>query len=183
MYFEDLKRGPNAEIGPKDIFEIASSYCQGNTREPMVIPRHLKLLVSLLLIVGLNLSSVSCGIKGPPRAPQREEPPAVTDLHHRIENQQVVLTWSVPSKENRRQDDLAGFTVYRSKVTLAEADCKNCPIQFKAIGNVPLMKKDRSESILFSDILESGYRYIYLVRGYGKRQMISADSNLIKFVY
>jgi len=24
-YFEDLKRGPNAEVGPKDIFEIASS--------------------------------------------------------------------------------------------------------------------------------------------------------------
>ena len=22
-YFEDLKRGPNAEVGPKDIFEIA----------------------------------------------------------------------------------------------------------------------------------------------------------------
>ena len=24
MYFEDLKREPNAEFGPKDIFEIAS---------------------------------------------------------------------------------------------------------------------------------------------------------------
>jgi len=149
----------------------------------MIICRNSKLLVFLLLILSLCLGSVSCGIKGPPRAPQREEPPAVIDLSHRIENQQVVLTWSVPSKENRRQDDLAGFTVYRSKVTLSEADCENCPIQFKAIGNVPLMKKDRSESILFSDTLESGYRYIYIVRGYGKRQMISADSNLIKFVY
>ncbi len=149
----------------------------------MVIPRHLKLSVSLLLIMGLSISFTSCGRKGPPRVPRREEPPAVTDLSHRIEDQQVVLSWSVPSRENRRQDDLAGFTVYRSKVTLSEADCENCPIQFKAIGNVPLMKKDRSESILFSDILESGYRYIYIVRGYGKRQMISADSNLIKFVF
>jgi hypothetical protein len=140
-------------------------------------------MVSLQLIVGLSFSYISCGIKGPPRAPRREEPPAVTDLSHRIENQRVVLSWSVPSKENRRQDDLAGFTVYRSKMALSEADCENCPIQLKAIGNVPLMKKDRSESILFSDILESGYRYIYLVRGNGKRQMISADSNLIKFVY
>ena len=24
QYFEELKRGPNAEVGPKDIFEIAS---------------------------------------------------------------------------------------------------------------------------------------------------------------
>ena len=26
MYFEELKRELNAEIGPKDIFEIASNY-------------------------------------------------------------------------------------------------------------------------------------------------------------
>ena len=149
----------------------------------MVIPRQLKLLVSLLFIIGLSFSFIGCGKKGPPRTPRREQPPAVTDLSHRIENQQVVLTWSVPSKENRRQDDLAGFTVYRSKVTLSEANCENCPVQFKAIGNVPLMKKDRSESILFSDTLESGYRYIYLVRGIGKRQMTSADSNVVKFVF
>ena len=25
-YFEDLNQGPNAEVGPKDIFEIASNY-------------------------------------------------------------------------------------------------------------------------------------------------------------
>ena len=123
----------------------------------MIICRYSKLPVSLLLILGLCLGSVSCGIKGPPKAPRREEPPAVTDLRHRIEDQQVVLTWSVPAKENRRQDDLVGFTVYRSKVTLSEADCENCPIQFNAIGEVPLMRKDRSEPILFSDILESGY--------------------------
>jgi hypothetical protein len=28
-YVEDLKRGPNAEIGPKDIFEIASNNLNG----------------------------------------------------------------------------------------------------------------------------------------------------------
>jgi len=26
MYVEDLKRGPNVEIGPKDILEMASYY-------------------------------------------------------------------------------------------------------------------------------------------------------------
>ena len=149
----------------------------------MVICRQSSLPVSLLLIIGLSFSFVSCGIKGPPRAPRREEPPAVIDLSHRVENQQVVLTWSVPSKENRRQDDLAGFTVYRSKVTLSEADCENCPLQFKAIGDVPIIKKDGSEPVRFSDTLEAGYRYIYFVRGYGKHQMVSADSNLVKFVY
>ena len=143
----------------------------------------LKLLVFALLIMSLSFGSMSCGKKGPPKVPRWEEPPAVIDLSHRIENQQVGLTWSIPSKENRRQDDLAGFTVYRSKVTLSEADCENCPIQFKAIGDVPLIKKDGPEQLQFRDTLEAGYRYIYLVRGYGKRQMISADSNLVDFVY
>ena len=149
----------------------------------MVKCRYLKLLVFALLIMSLCSGSLSCGKKGPPKVPRREAPPAVIDLGHRIENQQVLLTWSVPQKENRSQDDLAGFTVYRSKVTLSEADCENCPIQFKAIGDVPLIKKDRVKQMQFSDSLEAGYRYIFLVRGYGKRQMISDDSNLVKFTY
>ncbi len=149
----------------------------------MVKCRYLKLLVFALLIMGLCSGSLSCGKKGPPKVPRWDPPPAVIDLGHRIENQQVVLTWSVPQKENRRQDDLAGFTVYRSKVTLSEADCENCPIQFKAIGDVPRIQKGKVEQMQFSDSLEAGYRYIFLVRGYGKRQMISADSNLVKFVY
>ncbi len=149
----------------------------------MVKCSHLKPPVLVLLVLGLCSGSLNCGKKGPPKVPRREEPPAVIDLGHRIENQQVVLTWSIPQKENRRQDDLIGFTVYRSKVTLSEAECENCPIQFKAIGDVPLVKKGRVEQMQFSDSLEAGYRYIFLVRGYGKRQMISADSNLVKFVY
>ena len=34
LYFEELKREPNAEIGPKDIFEIASIANQPQGREP-----------------------------------------------------------------------------------------------------------------------------------------------------
>jgi hypothetical protein len=30
-YVEDLKRGPNTEIGPKDFFEIASSQAMNTT--------------------------------------------------------------------------------------------------------------------------------------------------------
>ena len=144
---------------------------------------HFKLLVFALLISGLCFCSLSCGKKGPPKAPRREEPPAVVDLSYRKENRQVVLNWSVPPKKNQRQDDLAGFTVYRSKVTLSEADCQNCPVQFNAIGDVHILKKDASEKMQFSDTLEAGYRYIYMVRGYGKHQMISDDSNFVEFVY
>jgi hypothetical protein len=38
-YSEELKRGPNKEIGPKDFFEIASNYFAGS---------------------GLRMSEVSC---------------------------------------------------------------------------------------------------------------------------
>ena len=57
----------------------------------MVIPRQLELLVSVVFIMGLSFSFIGCGKKGPPKTPRREEPPAVTDLSHRIEGDTQAL--------------------------------------------------------------------------------------------
>ena len=149
----------------------------------MITCRRLKLPVSVLLCIGIFLGICSCGKKGPPKAPQRSNPPAVIDLSYRIEGPTVEFTWSIPPKQHRHQDDLAGFTVYRSKVSLSEAECDECPLNLSAIGDVPILKSDEPGAMVFSDELEAGYRYVYLVRGYGENQMISADSNLVEFVY
>ena len=145
--------------------------------------RRSKLLVVVLLCASLSFGIFNCGKKGPPKAPHRENPPQVIDLTHRIEGQQIELSWNIPPEENRHQDDLAGFKVYRSKVTFSEAECDECPLEFNLIGDVPILKNDEPTPMKFSDELEAGYRYVYLVRGYGENQTISEDSNLVEFVY
>lgn len=136
-----------------------------------------------MLLTGLSIGFINCGVKGPPKPPRRHNPPAVTDLNHQIEGQQVVLTWSIPSKDRERQDDLAGFKIYRSMVPLAEADCDECPLQFTRIGNISVLNKEEPVPMKFSDELQSGHRYVYFVRGYDENQLVSEDSNLVKFVH
>ena len=125
----------------------------------------------------------SCGQKDRPVPPRRLKPPAVIDLQHRIEDNQVELSWTVPEKKSRLQTDLGGFKVYRSKITLSEASCENCPLKFTMVRDIPLLKKDKKEPLKFSDTLDPGYSYIYVVRGYSDNGMISADSNVVKFVF
>ena len=149
----------------------------------MVTYRHLKLLMLVLLLTGLSIGLIHCGIKGPPKAPRRNNPPAVTDLSHQIEGQQVILTWSIPPKDKQYQDDLAGFKIYRSMVPLSETDCAECPLQFKRIGNIPVLNQEAPVPMKFSDELENGYRYVYFVRGYDQNQLTSEDSNQIEFEF
>ena len=51
------------------------------------------------------------------------------------------------------------------------------------VRDIPLIKKDKKEPLKFTDTLDPGYSYTYVVRGYSDNGMISADSNVVKFVY
>ena len=141
-----------------------------------------KLSLIIVMSVSIFLLFWGCGIKGPPLPPRREKPPAVQDLSYRLDGNGVELSWSVPEKNNSRQPDLAGFTVYVSKIPLSESECENCPLKFKAIADVPIRKKAEQNQLKYSETLESGYRYVYMVRGYSKDGLISEDSNYINFV-
>ena len=143
-------------------------------------PRRLHFLLSIVCISVLLLS---CGIKGPPRPPRRQDPPNVIDLQHSIKENQVELSWTVPEKERRLQSDLAGFKVYRSKLALSEADCENCPLRFTMVQDIGLLDKKIGDRIKFSDPLEPGYSFTYIVKSYSANGMISADSNVVKFVF
>ncbi len=124
-----------------------------------------------------------CGRKDLPVPPRQLNPPAVIDLQHKVQDGQVELSWTVPKKKSRHQTDLAGFKVYRSKITLSEADCDNCPLNFSMIRDIVLLKRDQKEPLVFSDPLDPGYRYTYVVRGYSDNGMVSADSNVVNFNY
>jgi hypothetical protein len=126
---------------------------------------------------------LACGKKDPPVPPRRENPPPVSDLSHSLQDNRLKLVWTVPKKENRRQSNLVGFKVYLSQIPLSESECKNCPLRFKQVGDIPILKQRNQEQIEFSQTLESGYRYVYLIRGYSDNAMISADSNYVDFVY
>jgi hypothetical protein len=128
-----------------------------------------------------------CGIKGPPVAPRRKPPPAVQDLSYRIDGNVLTLTWTVPEKITRNASGPSGFKVYRSKTAEAVSGCKNCPPNFIVVGDIPAGVKGEQDKkpvqISFSETLESGYRYIYMVRGYHDSGSVGADSNYIEFGY
>ncbi len=145
--------------------------------------RNPKLLQLLLCILCISVLFLNCGRKGPPRPPRRQDPPNVIDLQHSIKDSQVELSWTVPKKERRLQADLAGFKVYRSKIPLSEADCENCPLRFTMVRDSAVLNKKIGDQIKFSDPLDPGYSYTYIVKSYSGNGMIGADSNVVQFVF
>lgn len=71
------------------------------------------LRAGIALLVALTL--LGCGKRGPPVAPERRIPSAVSDLSAVVEGRAVVLTWSKPGTraDGSRLKDLAAFRIYR----------------------------------------------------------------------
>ncbi|UCE52119.1 MAG: hypothetical protein JSV31_23100 [Desulfobacterales bacterium] len=144
---------------------------------------YMRSVASILFIMVVYVWLFGCGAKDLPVPPRREKPPAVKDLSYRIEDHNLALAWTIPKKDKRRQSNLAGFKVYAAKVPLSESDCKNCPLRFIEVGDIPIPKKREQEQITFFQTLESGYRYVFMIRGYSDDGMVSVDSNYVDFVH
>jgi hypothetical protein len=140
-----------------------------------------------VFFIFLALIVSGCGIKGPPVAPRRKPPPPVHDLSYRIDGNILTLSWAIPEKIARNASPPSGFKVYRSKIAAAKSDCKNCPPNFTEVGDIPAVIKSNQEKrpvqISFSETLESGYRYIFMIRGYRDNGNLGSDSNYIDFVF
>ena len=143
---------------------------------------HKNLCVAIVLLVSIYVLFYGCGKKGPPVPPRREKPPAIEDLSHRLDGSSLELSWSVPEKDSSRQPDLIGFKVYVSKVPLSETDCENCPLKFKTVADVSIRKKAEQKQLIYSETLDTGYQYVYMVRGYSDDGLFSEDSNYINFI-
>ena len=144
---------------------------------------NMRWVVSTLFIIVIYGWLFGCGVKDPPVPPRREKPPAVKDLSYRIEESNLALAWTIPKKVKRRQSNLAGFKVYAAKVPLSESDCKNCPLKFKIMSDIPILKHQKHDKLNFFFTLEPGYRYVFMIKGYSDNGMVSADSNYVDFVY
>lgn len=126
-----------------------------------------------------------CGKKGPPVAPGAKPLPAVSDLRLTMGTDRIWLAWSIPIEMKKVSAGIKEFAVYRSKTSTTETECKDCPILFKRIAQVPLEIRLKEEVIgrpfSYEDRVESGNRYIYKVTVLMKDGRESPDSNFVSF--
>ncbi len=139
----------------------------------------MKLKFSILIAIIILLCG--CGRKALPVPPGQKPPPTVNDLNSSIQGDMLRLTWTVPDEKRKIASDLDGFIVYKSKTSLSESTCKECPVLFKRIADIPIEKKDVSKKTTYKETLAKGYRYIYKVTVYTNTGASGKDSNYIEF--
>jgi len=93
-------------------------------------------VIGMLFFVALLLV-VSCGKKGPPRAPELAVPETIKDLKAEAGGGGIALTWSRPTRylDGKSLDDLAGFVVFRKEITQA---CPECPAPYRERVTLPV---------------------------------------------
>lgn len=143
-------------------------------------------MTGLLRIWGLLLAGVlvaGCGVKAPPRPPERKPPAAVRDLSGGIADGAVILRWGIPPA-GKTAGEAAGFAVYRSKTPLSEAECRDCPLTFTQVAQATVTPSDREAGgMTFSEPLEKGFRYRYKLRGFDVFGAAGGDSNTFSTDY
>ncbi len=121
-----------------------------------------------------------CGRKLPPLPPA---PPPVTDLSHRVEENRVTLSWTVPAPGARGRLPVAGFTVERARLPAAQAGCTDCPLAFQPVGEVDAAGRAPGSRVRFSEILTSGFRHIYRVRSFDPNRAAGEPSSHVAFTF
>ena len=143
--------------------------------------------LTVLTLMMVFLFFLGCGKKAPPRAPGQMPLPVVKDLKITIGRDLLWLTWTIPVAKDKIDMEFTGFSVYRSKTAITKSDCKNCPIQFKRVDQIPVEVKPINEpyrsTMSYEEPLEKGFRYIYKVIGHGDNGRVSGDSNLVDLKY
>ena len=120
------------------------------------------------------------------KPPRKSSPSQVIDLGYSISEDSVKLSWTIPKTSDKDESSATGFLIYRSKQSVSEADCENCPITFIKIEDVPVrggVSGRPESSVVFAQTIEPGYRYIYKIKSYDDDGMAGKDSNLIDFTY
>ncbi len=147
-------------------------------------------LFGMMLLLPLAVATfllAGCGKKGPPVAPRQVPIPVVVDLQTAVEGDMVTLSWSRLQKGETAALQVAGYFVNRSKTPLAKADCVDCPILFQRIADIStiVVAPDESEKALvnFSEQVEKGHRYIYMVTAYTPAGVTGRESNRVEFIH
>ena len=143
------------------------------------------IIARILIIVAFSIFLSGCGKKAPPKPPRQEKPPVVDDLSYSLDGDNLKLTWTIPEVKRKVKSGLGGFYVFRSKKSVSESDCKDCPKIFKRVADISPedMVSSGKDSIKYAEALEKGYRYIYKVVVYTTNGVMGEDSNLVDFTY
>ncbi len=146
--------------------------------------------VIILAVIIWTISTAmlgGCGRKAPPEPPIGSRPPKVKDLGYSINNNTIKLSWKIPKTDDKAKSRPAGFLIYRSKQTPLDADCPNCPIRFKQVGEVPVRDAGAGQleqlMVVFTQTIEPGYFYIYKVRAFDADEIVGIDSDRIEFTF
>lgn len=139
-----------------------------------------RILLAGTLAVAVIVTA-GCGKKDMPVAPNRQVPPPVVNLDGNIDGGRMVLDWTLPplTDEDAALDDVR---VYRSKIPLADGDCKNCPLRFEQIATIP-PAEGTVQTMRYIDPMESGFRYTYKVNLTFENGALSPPSNVISVTY
>ena len=148
------------------------------------IPALLTLVSATWMASAFMLSG--CGNKAMPEPPSGNRPPKVVDLAYSISENTIKLGWTIPKTSDKAKSPVIGFYIFQSKQSSIETDCPNCPIHFLKIGDVLVrggVSGKPEPSVVFSQPIEPGYRYIYKVNAYNADGVAGQDSNLIDFTF
>lgn len=131
--------------------------------------------VVLPVVALLSLTALSaCGRKGPPVPPDRPPLPKVSTLSGRLEGDTVTLNWQAEGADK----GVRGYVVLRADKSLADPDCKGCPMVFEKVGE-PGVGRD-TETVLFKDAVPDGAVYIYQVQPVGAAGDRGPGSNQVE---
>jgi hypothetical protein len=150
-----------------------------------ILPKALKycLILHLALVMASLLFLPACGKKGLPVPPRQAAIPAVKDLSLNIEGDMIVLTWTVPDKMKDASLDLKEFVVHRAKQKIQNGDCRNCPVKFMPVAEVPAETKPAGKRMKYEDRVEKGFKYVFKVTAVSRTGSESGDSNYVETVY
>jgi predicted small lipoprotein YifL len=131
-----------------------------------VLKRHSRLFRLLPLLMAVLLAG-SCGKKGPPLPPLRENVPPVAGIEVRMDGDRLMLSWPLAPYRSAAHVRAAGFRVYRALDKDKDAECPECPPRFQAAADISLdALADNRPSAVYTEVLETHGRYYFRVVPY-----------------
>jgi hypothetical protein len=137
---------------------------------------------ALLLVLAVVLAS-GCGSKLLPIQPGVFPPPVVSDLDYDVQGDEIQLSWSVPRAKPETESEAASFKILRSRQTVEEAQCRECPPAFQLAGEVLAGERRFFSRLRFKDRLQPGFHYLYTVRAVSSDGMEGKDSKVISIAH
>ncbi|MCF8068514.1 MAG: fibronectin type III domain-containing protein [Desulfobacterales bacterium] len=158
------------------MYNFYSDTINSNINRPVI-----KTVLLSLIIIFLFTAS-GCGRKVPPTLPQQLKPPVVRGLKANISGSTLTLNWPIPEGDGNNAE-VTLFKVYRSKTSLDDPDCTDCPLVFQTVSEITNLNKNfniEADRYYYLESLEPGFQYVYKVVPFSGK-IPGKDSNLVEF--